>query len=268
MAARRVEYTRLICPAPMPSVAPPRAKTMALDLTNLHTRQAKRRSASSAAVGWRRVGTLSSLGSRSARSRVCSSSPPVTLRSSSAALALGREVSQPEHAHVGPRGERARRLRGHARRRQHLDELPFDDRGGGGGVEFAVEGDDAAEGRGGVGAVGGLVGSRTEAAVATPQGLACLTMTQAGVGNCRTHSMAVSASAMLLKESSLPCSTCALAIAGAARARVAIEGGALVRVLPVAQVLQLLVAERQGAGEWRARGVRVRAARYAATMVS
>jgi hypothetical protein len=41
-----------------------------------------------------------------------------------------------------------------------------------------------------------------------------LTITQAGVENCRTHSIAVSASAILLKESSLPCSMRALAIEG------------------------------------------------------
>ena len=55
----------------------------------------------------------------------------------------------------------------------------------------------------------------------------------------------------------MPCSTCALAIPAPRALGVAIEGGALVRILPVAQVLQLLVAQRQGAGEWRARGVRV-----------
>ena len=48
--------------------------------------------------------------------------------------------------------------------------------------------------------------------VATPQGLACLTITQAGATNCRTHSIAVSASAMLLNDSSLPCTVCAPAM--------------------------------------------------------
>src|SRR5439155_4866861 len=42
------------------------------------------------------------------------------------------------------------------------------------------------------------------AAIATPQGFACLTMTHAGSANVRTHSHAASLSAMLLYESSLP----------------------------------------------------------------
>ena len=57
--------------------------------------------------------------------------------------------------------------------------------------------------------------------VATPQGLACLTMTQAGSLNTRTHSTAVSVSAILLNDSSLPWSMVALAThePGDARAR-------------------------------------------------
>ena len=38
--ARRTESTRLICPAPTPTVASPRASTIALERTCLHTRQA------------------------------------------------------------------------------------------------------------------------------------------------------------------------------------------------------------------------------------
>ena len=52
-----------------------------------------------------------------------------------------------------------------------------------------------------------VVGVERGPPMATPHGLACLTITQAGV--CRrscTHSSAASASAMLLYESSLPCS--------------------------------------------------------------
>src|ERR1700689_1946492 len=50
-AAIRVEYTRLIWPAPTPMVAPPRANTIAFDFTNLATCQANSRSASSRASG-------------------------------------------------------------------------------------------------------------------------------------------------------------------------------------------------------------------------
>src|SRR5438067_3878397 len=46
--------TRLICPAPMPTVAPPLAKTIAFDLTCLQTVSANSRSAISVSVGARR----------------------------------------------------------------------------------------------------------------------------------------------------------------------------------------------------------------------
>ncbi len=44
------------------------------------------------------------------------------------------------------------------------------------------------------------------AAIATPHGFACLTMTHAGSSKTRTHSSAASVSATLLYDSSLPCS--------------------------------------------------------------
>ncbi|MOA65945.1 hypothetical protein D3C78_1925240 [compost metagenome] len=45
---------------------------------------------------------------------------------------------------------------------------------------------------------------------ATPHGLACLTMTQAGLTKLFTHSSAASVSATLLNDSSLPCSCTAV----------------------------------------------------------
>ena len=47
------ESTRLICPAPTPTVRPPSASTMALDFTCLATRQANCRSDCSFSVGLR-----------------------------------------------------------------------------------------------------------------------------------------------------------------------------------------------------------------------
>jgi hypothetical protein len=85
------------------------------------------------------------------------------------------------------------------RRDQHLDELLVARRSARRGfVERAVEGQDAAEGRGRVGLPGLAVGLDQAGADATPQGLACLTMTQAGASKVFTHSQAASASAMLL----------------------------------------------------------------------
>ena len=51
-----------------------------------------------------------------------------------------------------------------------------------------------------------------ELLAATPHGLACLTITQAGSSNSFTHSKAASASTILLYESSLPWMISALAI--------------------------------------------------------
>ena len=50
------------------------------------------------------------------------------------------------------------RVGGDGRCDHHFDELALEDFGGGGGVEFTVEGDDAAEGRGGVHREGAVVG--------------------------------------------------------------------------------------------------------------
>jgi hypothetical protein len=54
-------------------------------------------------------------------------------------------------------------------------------------VERTIEGDDAAEGRGRVGLEGLGVGLGAIGPSATPQGLACLTITQAGVSKDFTH---------------------------------------------------------------------------------
>ena len=85
--AMRTESTRDIWPAPMPSVRPPPANTMAFDLTCLQTRQAKSRSAQLVRrSGARLVTTLRAGGGRACRGRASApGSRPATLRSSSGA---------------------------------------------------------------------------------------------------------------------------------------------------------------------------------------
>src|ERR1041385_1334666 len=61
-------------------VMPSLANTMALDLTYLQTRHANHRSAYCVGVGFFCVTILNVEGSASAVSRVCTSSPPTTLR--------------------------------------------------------------------------------------------------------------------------------------------------------------------------------------------
>src|SRR5713101_8415488 len=70
------ESTRLICPAPTPSVAPSFANTMAFDFTCLHTFHANRIVRSSSAVGARLVTVRSSPSLISPRSGCCTSIPP------------------------------------------------------------------------------------------------------------------------------------------------------------------------------------------------
>ena len=78
MAAIRAESSRLICPAPTPSVIPPAQNTMALDLTYLATFQANSMSAICAAVGCTRVTTRRSVATISRLSALCISNPEPT----------------------------------------------------------------------------------------------------------------------------------------------------------------------------------------------
>src|SRR5881394_1194927 len=69
-----------------------------------------------------------------------------------------RPLPQHQHPYVGLAGQHARGGGVHGGCRQYLDELALEDRGRGGRVELAVEGDDAAVRGSRIGAVGSLVG--------------------------------------------------------------------------------------------------------------
>ena len=69
----------------MPMPAWPLATRMALDLTDFTTFQAKSKSAISASVGLRFVGTVNVAGSSETVSTLCTSTPPSTERSSTLA---------------------------------------------------------------------------------------------------------------------------------------------------------------------------------------
>src|SRR5467141_304913 len=77
-AATRAASTRLIWPAPMPSVRPPAQNTMAFDLTNFATRQANSKSASCSGEGFKRVTVRRSEAFTLRRSGDCTSNPPPT----------------------------------------------------------------------------------------------------------------------------------------------------------------------------------------------
>ena len=82
-------------------------------------------------------------------------------------------------------------------------------------------------------------------ATATPHGFACLTITHAGSSNWRTHSNAVSPSAMLLYESVLALQLLRGADAGARCIGDRVERRALMRVLAVAKIHALAEVQRQ-----------------------
>ena len=86
---------------------------------------------------------------------------------------------------------------------------------------------------------------------AAPHGLVCLTMTHAGAPQARPSAAAAAASSTLLYESALPWSGARSTPNGPSserRARSPVAGGRLVRVLAVAQRLDLLERDGQVAG--------------------
>src|SRR5467141_2002002 len=78
ISARRELSTRLIWPAPTPSVMPSRQKTMAFDFTNFATRQANSRSLHCDSEGFAFVTTRISFRCAIFESLLCTSNPPPT----------------------------------------------------------------------------------------------------------------------------------------------------------------------------------------------
>ena len=127
--------------------------------------------------------------------------------------------------------------------RQHFDELALEDRGRGGRVELAVEGDDAAVGGGRIGAVGTLVGVEGCCRHRDPTGVGVLDDDAGGLGELpyaldggiRVRNVVVRKVLALQQARS--------GDAGTAPGRVAVQRCALVRIFPVTQVLHLLEHE-------------------------
>jgi hypothetical protein len=122
---------------------------------------------------------------------------------------------------------------------QHFDELAIEDDPGGRRIERRVEGDDAAEGRGRIGGVGALVGLEQPRPTATPQGLACLTMTQAGARELAHAFPAPRRIGEVVVGQLLALQLGEGGQRAGRRPQVAVERGLLVRVLAVAQVHHL-----------------------------
>ncbi|MNT12301.1 hypothetical protein D3C72_1472240 [compost metagenome] len=206
MLAMRAESTRLIWPAPTPSVMPPPQNTMALDLTNLATRQANIRSSISFGVGWRRVTTRSSDGCTFLASGLCTSRPPPTRLKSYWLMPWPNGISS----------RRTFCLAANTARAPALNDGAISTSTNCFATACAAASSSStlkammppkAEVESVLKALS--YASSAFAPSATPHGLACLMMTQAAplaASNDLTHSQAASASAMLLYDSSLPCS--------------------------------------------------------------
>jgi hypothetical protein len=145
MLAILVESTRLIWPAPTPSVMPLPQKTMALDLTNLATRSAKSRSSICWAVGWTLVTIFRPDACAVKLSAVWTSRPPPTRLNSSCVQHVRDRHDEDAQVLLGR--QRGLGFGGEGRGDQHFDEvLALAHRIDHVDADFAVEGDDAAEG--------------------------------------------------------------------------------------------------------------------------
>src|SRR3989344_138356 len=202
---------RLIWPAPMPTVAPPLAYTMALDLTCLQTVNANFMSASSWSVGTRLVTVLSS--ANVVLSRDWTKTPPEMLRyvsddvftsgieSVTSTRMLGFAVrifsasSDAAGAMMTSRNTLTSSLAVVASSSLLNATIPPKADTGSQASAF-------------------LYASAGVRLTLTPHGFVCFTITAAGSENSATHSKAASASRRLLYESSFPCTFFAAATHG------------------------------------------------------
>ncbi len=137
--------------------------------------------------------------------------------------------------------------------RQHFDELALEDRGRGGRVELAVEGDDAAVRGSRIGAVGTLVGVQRCGRHGDPAGVGVLDDDAGGLTEL-AHALdgGIRVSNVVVRKV-LPLQHLRGGDPGTACGGVAVQCRALVGIFPVTQVLHLLERERQGCGERLAR---------------
>ena len=184
---------RLICPAPTPSVMPYRQNTIALDFTYLATRKAKMRSFISSSVGLRLVTTRNS--DRSKSSAVCTSRPPPTRFISNLFSSRASGICSTRTFCLALKTCRAAALNDGA---NTTSTNCFD-------TSSAVAPSTSRLNamippNADVGSVSSArwYAVKVSAAIATPHGLACLTITHTGTSNDRAHSHAASASATLL----------------------------------------------------------------------
>src|SRR5882672_3660112 len=202
IAAILLLTTRLIWPAPMPRVDLSLTQTMAFDFTYFATRHANSRSSSSSGLGHRHVAHF-------------------------------------EHPDVVFRREQRTGVLRDAGREDHLDELPFQNRGRGRSVKAAIERDDPAEGGSGVRAIREAV--RVGDAL-RQRNTARIGMLHDDAGRCLElpHALECGIAVRdIVVRKLLPLDLSRLRDRGADGARIPVERRLLVGVLAIAQIALL-----------------------------
>src|SRR5690606_32192660 len=131
-----------------------------------------------------------------------------------------------------------------------LDELALDDALRGLGVERAVEGNDAAEGTGRIAGISALVGFGDVVRQRDPAGIGVLDDDASWLGKGLDALQRGIGVGDVVEGQRLTLQLPSGSDAGLRRLALAVEGGALVRVLAVAQVLALDQLQRERGREW------------------
>ena len=175
----RAESTRLICPAPTPSGHAVPAEHDGVGLDELgHAPGEQQILQLRVGRAWLRSRPSGPTPARCSASGVCTNRPPPTAFAGRSRCASAPAALRSTRTLVLAASSAAR-LTPRFGRDHDLDEL-LHHRRGRRRVELAVEGDDAAEGRGRIGGKARLYALSRSLATAAPQGLACLMITQAG----------------------------------------------------------------------------------------
>ena len=260
--APRAASTRDVWPDPIPISRPCRTSTIAFEVTPRTRRQARSRSARSASVGLRRLATVQVAGSSGRVSGAVTRTAPPAVRIEPVGSGGPRTARHPSRDRPraagsawwrGSRAPRASKPGATTTSRKIVDQRLGHDR-----VHGRVSATTPPYADTGSPARAARHASRSDDRSAAPHGLVCLTITQAGPRSARPIDAAEAASRTLLYDSALPWSGGAPVANGpssSAAPRAPVAGRRLVRVLAVAERLDLLERDRQ-AGRIRVGGAR------------
>src|SRR5690554_31536 len=163
--------------------------------------------------------------------------------------ALAVELAAGQQAHVLLGGDNLNRFRRHARGDDDFHELAVNDGLGGFGVQFPVEGDDAAKGRGGVGSKGQVIGLQNIGTDGHATGVGVFDDHTGRIGEGLHAFQGGVGVGHVVVAQFLALQLLGRGDAGFLRVAFGIESGTLVRVFTVAHILDLHELGVEGAGE-------------------